>query len=745
MGAGSNTNNGQVDAGEQSAGAGIVVVLRSATGAVYTTTTDANGYYRFDNLDAGSYVVSIPASNFGVGGPLAGYVSSDGQRTTFTAGDNAYDHGSDSGDPRVNGSTSAKVIIGVSEPLGEKDLGAIGAGDNGPGGDANDNLTADFGFWRPSTIGDYVWEDLNSNGQQDPNEPPIAGVLVTLTRPDGTVIQTTTSVTGFYQFTGLTPNVVYTVTFNTPNGYAPTLANVGDDATDSDGTVVTVVLQPGQQNNTVDSGFIRPGSIGDYVWEDVNHNGQQDANEPPLVGVLVSLQTPTGTITTQTNAFGFYQFTNLLANTPYTVTFSIPSGYQPTLANVGGDSADSDGTVVTNIVLQPGQQNTTVDSGFWRPASVGDRVWLDLNNNGLQDDGEPGVANVTVKLYSNGMVVSTTQTNANGNYLFTNLTSGTYTVSFMLPGGYVFTTQNVGSDEGIDSDANENTGETGPITLVSGAAEARIDAGLTILAQLSIEKRVTTPTGGGSGTAIEAGDELVYTLIAKNSGGTVATNVVITDILNTSLTQYVAGSAVPAVTRIVGNKLVWEIGNMNPGQQVVLVFRVRVFKYLGNATIITNVAQIGGKESGTSVIVRLSNVVDNPLTPGTVTLVNFAATPTSGRGVQIKWTTNSEVSTWGFTLYRAEGLISGNQIPNDAVKVNPEAIMGEGRGGGGATYQFMDTTAVGGKTYTYWLVETETSGRTTVYGPSRWAGSGNMNAGNGVKLYLPLLIRSTKR
>ena len=57
----------------------------------------------------------------------------------------------------------------------------------------------------------------------------------------------------------------------------------------------------------------------------------------------------------------------------------------------------------------------TVDFGFWLPASLGDRVWLDVDRNGQQDVNEAGVSGVTVTLYDrNGNAIATTTTDATG-------------------------------------------------------------------------------------------------------------------------------------------------------------------------------------------------------------------------------------------------------------------------------------------------------------------------------------------
>ncbi|MCE4958107.1 SdrD B-like domain-containing protein, partial [Macrococcoides caseolyticum] len=69
--------------------------------------------------------------------------------------------------------------------------------------------------------GDYVWIDSNGDGIQNSNETPVAGVTVTLTKPDGTTATAVTDAAGHYEFTGL-ENGDYTVTFsNLPEGYTP--------------------------------------------------------------------------------------------------------------------------------------------------------------------------------------------------------------------------------------------------------------------------------------------------------------------------------------------------------------------------------------------------------------------------------------------------------------------------------------------------------------------------------------------
>jgi|GEM_PF-1178861 len=124
--------------------------------------------------------------------------------------------------------------------------------------------------------------------------------------------------------------------------------------------------------------------------------------------------------------------------------------------------------------------------------SLGDRVWQDLDANGIQDSGEPGEANVTVNLLDeDGDVLETTTTDSNGLYLFDDLVDGIYEIHFVLPTNLVFTTSNQGADT-QDSDADPITGLTGEITLVLGGNDLTWDAGLIVSnASVTITKEGT--------------------------------------------------------------------------------------------------------------------------------------------------------------------------------------------------------------------------------------------------------------
>ena len=112
------------------------------------------------------------------------------------------------------------------------------------------------------------------------------------------------------------------------------------------------------------------------------------------------------------------------------------------------------------------------------PGSISDFVWEDLNTNGLQDFGEPGISNIIVRLYdANTNLLSQTMTATNGLYAFTNLLLGAYQVAFEAPFGWAFSPMDAG-DDALDSDADPETGFVPLVSLGPGEDDDSVDAGL---------------------------------------------------------------------------------------------------------------------------------------------------------------------------------------------------------------------------------------------------------------------------
>nr|WP_315257127.1 SdrD B-like domain-containing protein [uncultured Duganella sp.] len=493
--------NGVQDSGEAGL-AGVTVQLKDADGnVVKTTTTDASGQYHFD-VNAGTYSVSVK--------PPAGYVATQqGQ-----GGNGALDSDID-----ASGNTGAIALT--------------------PG---ETNNKADAGLYRPVSLGDTVWYDSNRNGTLDSGEAGVAGVKVTLLDANGNPVAgatATTDASGHYQFNNLKPGT-YSVQFDKaslPANYLFTSAGQDSDANVDTGITSQVTLASGGSAQQLDAGIvIKQATIGDLVWEDSNGNGVQDVGEQGIDGATVTLKDANGNTvgSVVTHDGGQYSFT--VDPGTYSVSVGAPAGYVATGAGKGGNSAaDSDIDVngkTGSITLTPGQVKTDIDAGFYRPASLGDKVWYDSNRDGVQDSGEAGVAGVKVILLdaAGNPTGATATTDANGNYSFIGLKPGTYSVQFdkaTLPANYDFTSTGKGS-AASDSDANTSTGKSGQVTLNSGDNNTDLDAGI-VIKQATVGNRVWEDTNGNG---VQDSGELGVdgaTVALKDSNGNVVSTVVTHD------------------------------------------------------------------------------------------------------------------------------------------------------------------------------------------------------------------------
>ena len=166
---------------------------------------------------------------------------------------------------------------------------------------------------------------------------------------------------------------------------------------------------------------MRTGSIGNYVWVDENSDGYQDAGEPGLPNIRIFLKncsTGATLATTYTDAQGGYLFDNLAPGT-YCVDVdetTLPAGMTQTPYNLPGADFGNQNHSGNGyqVVLPPGGENLTADFGYNynttpcvdgdpscndATATIGDRVWVDADGDGVQDPEEVGISGVLVTLF----------------------------------------------------------------------------------------------------------------------------------------------------------------------------------------------------------------------------------------------------------------------------------------------------------------------------------------------------------
>jgi hypothetical protein len=266
-----------------------------------------------------------------------------------------------------------------------------------------------------------------------------------------------------------------------------------------------------------------PINVGNFVWDDLDHDGRQDSGEPGLAGVTVQLWNAAKTnfiASTTTNSNGNY---TLVAPTPgdYRVRVLLPSPSQDQFSpkdNAADDLTDSDinpsGTNFGFTDIYTFGSNlisiTSIDAGIiiYRPPTptrtptpinIGNFVWHDLDGNGVQDAGEPGVGGVILQLWNaakNDLIAQTT-TNANGNYTLVAPTPGDYRVRVLPPTGASFALKDQGADT-TDSDINRigpDTGFTDAFNIASNVISITSrDAGLINVQATPTFTPTRTPT-----------------------------------------------------------------------------------------------------------------------------------------------------------------------------------------------------------------------------------------------------------
>jgi uncharacterized repeat protein (TIGR01451 family) len=459
-------NSAMVDGGE----AGIAGVTITLTGTdiagnpvTRTTTTDANGDYRFDALPPGTYNVTEPAQPAGTlnGRTVAG--SGGGTVTT----------------PGVAPSAIRGIVLGLSQTA---------SGNN-------------FGEIAPARVAGTVYGDNNNNGRQDGGEAGLPGVAITLTGTDdngvAVSLTTTTAADGSYSFDNLRPGS-YSLTEPTqPAGTFNGITSPGTAGGTATGPAVApsaiggITLAAGTAALANNFGEIPPARVAGTVYADNNNNGTLDSGEGGLGGVTVTL---TGTddtgaavsLSTTTGSDGGYAFSNLRPGT-YTLTEPTqPAGTVNGITSPGtlGGTATtpaSSPSAITGIVLPAG--GAALANNFGEIGQSPDLkvskshspARLTVNN----------AATVTVAVRNAGQLAS----------------NGTYTVSDRLPTGLTLAAVPTGTGWVCTGAAGDSRFScTSSAVLAVGASAPAINApvkvGAAALAASPLQNAVMVEGGG---------------------------------------------------------------------------------------------------------------------------------------------------------------------------------------------------------------------------------------------------------
>jgi uncharacterized repeat protein (TIGR01451 family) len=558
-------------------------------------------------------------------------------------------------------------------------------------------------------------------------------------------------------------------------------------------------------------------AIGSFIWEDLDNDGVQDPGETGLSGATVRLLDGSGNpaddingnpVAEQTtDATGLYFFDELAVGN-YIVEVEAPAGYIPTANQVTGainagtstNVAENDtnidnspgagvyrsGVITLALVQEPDETETvpgdnqddafeldgnmTVDFGFVQAeVAVGSFVWDDLDGDGIQDPGEPGLSGATVRLLDgsgnpandlDGNPVADQTTLADGLYFFDNLAPGAYIVEVepsadYLPGptqstGVIngSTSTNVAAnDSNIAGSPSAGVYRSGVVTLTAGGEPteagglagdnqddtADTDGNMTVdfafvsVPTLAVSKVLNTPE------PVRVGDILSFTIRITNTGSTAIAVLPLADDYDRDYISYM--NATPASDDNTNDGTVnWTDltvsfgSNLAPGAFFDVVVRFMAMRDTGLSGPTVNTASVSGAEDVNG---NTPDPVDDSddvavLAPTAVYLSSRSATR-SDAGITLAWTTADETQIVAFRVVRTNSDGSEVLLTPDAI---PAQFAGQPTG---TSYRFVDSDLRGQSTVRYDLELIAPDGSVTRLD------LGRVNAGYGV--YLPLVTR----
>ncbi len=421
---------------------------------VDSTLTDANGNFTFTNLALGIYSLSEEIQSgwmqtAPVGGTYSDTITTSGTDLTGKdfgnfetvsisgmkfndmdgdgtkdAGDNGlsgwkiYLNGSviDSATTDANGNYSFVGLGPGSYSLSEEAQAGWVQTTSNPSAittaSGTDVSGQNFGNFDKVSIAGMKFNDMDGDGVKDAEDTGLSGWKIYL---NGSALDSaTTDANGNYSFTNLGPGT-YSLSEETQTGWVQTTNNPSAITTSS-GTDVS-----GQNFGNFDKV-----SISGMKFNDMNGDGVKDAGDLGLSGWKIYLN-GSATDSATTDANGNYTFSNLGPGT-YSLSEAVQSGWQQTTTNPSAITTSS-GTDVSG-------QNF----GNFDKVTISGMKFNDVNGDGIKDVGDNGVSGW--KIYLNGSASDSTTTDANGDYSFTNLGPGTYTLSEAVQNGWTQTTTN---------------------------------------------------------------------------------------------------------------------------------------------------------------------------------------------------------------------------------------------------------------------------------------------------------------
>lgn len=346
-----------------------------------------------------------------------------------------------------------------------------------------------LGVVKPAAVQGSVWMDEDADGHMDLGEGAPAGVELQLINKATNNVAATlvTNENGRFEAAMLMPGE-YKLVYTPTDSAEPSL---GGDTTFQivNGQLVMdpLSLHCDEINSDIRLGLISYTSVGGTVWQD--HNGKTE----PLPGAVVRLLDAAGQVlaTVASDETGAYRFDGLHTGT-YALDVVLPENHIVVTQHDERIAADAGAvSMMTTCIegygksdlfqIRMGYHQLNMDIGAVGYGTIGDRCWLDLNGNGLQDSDENGLPNMLIQLLYQGQVIAETMTDQYGYYCFSSVYPAEYTLRVTYDASVILPTVMRTDFSNIVSVLPENNTETIAYTVTSNGACYDADMGFVLV------------------------------------------------------------------------------------------------------------------------------------------------------------------------------------------------------------------------------------------------------------------------